>query len=138
MPALPLHVRNYMSPRVVTLRANQYISEAIKVFTERDVNSAVVLDTVGNMLGIISVTDCIDSAIKNGFYDGSHQKVSDLMSKDVRTVDVDDNIMNVAKMFMEEPYRRYPVLDDNRVVGIVNRLCVLKALAKIGQSGVPV
>jgi CBS domain-containing protein len=54
------------------------------------------------------------------------------------TVDADENILNVAKMFMDDHYRRYPVLDDNRVIGVITRLDVLKALRTIGESGVPV
>lgn len=138
MPAPPLQVRNYMSTHFVTLRKDQDITEAIKVFTDRSILGAAVLDNLGNMVGILSVTDCIGEALRVGFDAGAHSSVESLMSKDVRTVDVDDNIIDVAKMFMEEPYRRYPVMDDNRVVGVVTRLEVLKGLFKISQSGVAV
>ncbi|MEZ5448197.1 MAG: CBS domain-containing protein [Thiolinea sp.] len=138
MPAPSLQVRNYMSTRFATLRENQDITEAIKLFTQRDLFGAAVLDNIGNLVGVLSVTDCIGQTIKNGFDAGSHAPISALMSKDVRTVDVDDNIMDVAKMFMEEPYRRYPVIDDNRVVGVITRLEVLKGLFKVSQSGVAV
>ena len=138
MPAPSLQVRNYMSSHIATLQKNQDVTEAIQVFTERNVPAAVVLDQLGNMVGILSVTDCIDAALKAGFDAGAHGPVDLLMSPDVRTVDVDDNIIDVARMFMDGPYRRYPVLEDNRVVGVVTRLEVLKALAKITQSGVAV
>lgn len=135
MPAPSLQVRNYMSPRFVTLQKNQDVTEAIKVFTERNVTGVAVLDQLGNMVGILSVTDCIESALKNGFDAGARGSIESLMSKDVRTVDVDDSIVDIAHKFMEGPYRRYPVMDDNRVVGVVTRLEALKALAKITQSG---
>lgn len=138
MPAPPLQVRNYMSRRFATLREGQTVSEAISMFTERDFFGAAVLDNLGNMVGVLSVTDCIGEAIKEGFDAGSNRRISALMSRDVRSVDVDDNILDVAKMFTEEPYRRYPVVDDNRVVGVITRLEVLKALSKIGHAGVAV
>lgn len=138
MPVPPLQVRNYMSTRFATVSENQDISEAITLFTDRDLFGAAVLDNLGNMVGVLSVTDCIGEAIKEGFDAGSHRKVCSLMSKDVRSVDVDDNIMDVAKLFMEGPYRRYPVMEDNRVVGVVTRLEVLKGIAKIGRAGVAV
>ncbi|WP_308874831.1 CBS domain-containing protein [Thiothrix subterranea] len=53
-------------------------------------------------------------------------------------MDAEDSILDVAKMFMDDHYRRYPVLDDNRVVGVITRLDVLKALRTIGDSGFPV
>lgn len=138
MPVSPLQVRNYMSTRFATLSENQDISEAITLFTERNLFGAAVLDNLGNMVGILSITDCLGEAIREGFDAGSHRKVSALMSRDVRTVDVDDNIMDVAKLFMEAPYRRYPVMDDNRVVGVVTRLEVLKGISKISHAGVAV
>lgn len=138
MPAPPLQVRHYMSKRFVTLRKDQDVTEAIQLFTDRNALGAAVLDNLGNMVGILSVTDCIGEALRVGFDAGAHGPVAALMSKDVRTVDVDDNIIDVAKMFMDEPYRRYPVIEDNRVVGVLTRLEVLKGLSKIGQSGVAV
>jgi predicted transcriptional regulator len=127
-----------MSPRFATVSEGQDISEAISLFTERNLFGAAVLDNLGNMVGILSVTDCIGEAIKEGFDAGSHRRISTLMSRDVRSVDVDDNILDVAQMFMTEPYRRYPVMEDNRVVGVITRLEVLKALSKISHAGVAV
>lgn len=138
MPAPPLQVRNYMSTRFATLSEGQSISEAVTLFTERNLFGAAVLDNLGNMVGVLSVTDCLGEAIKSGFDAGSRRKISTLMSKDVRTVDVDDNVLDVAKMFMEEPYRHYPVIEDNRVIGVITRLEALKGIAKISSSGVAV
>lgn len=138
MPVSPLQVRNYMSTRFATLSGEQDISEAITLFTRRDLFGAAVLDNLGNMIGVLSVTDCIGEAIREGFDAGSYRKVSELMSRDVRSVDADDSILDVAQMFMEEPYRRYPVVEDNRVVGVVTRLEVLKGIAKISHAGVAI
>ncbi len=138
MPAPSLSIRAYMSSRFATMTENQDIQEALRLFTERDLYGAAVVDNLGNLVGILSVTDCIDQALKSGYNPGWHGTVGSLMSPDVRTVDIDDNIVDVAKMFMKEPYRRYPVVDDNRVVGVVTRLDVLKALRKISESGVAV
>lgn len=138
MPALSLSVRDYMSLRFATLTEHQSLQEASKIMIEREVLGAPVVDNVGNLIGILSVTDCIGAAISSGYNPGWSGKVGDVMSCDVRTVDVDDNIMDVAKSFMNEPYRRYPVVDDNRVVGMVSRLDVLKALRKVSEAGVPV
>jgi CBS domain-containing protein len=46
----------------------------------------------------------------------------------VKTVEADASIVEVASMFLQDGYRRYPVLDDNRLVGQISRRDVLKAL----------
>ncbi|MDQ5770049.1 CBS domain-containing protein [Thiothrix subterranea] len=138
MADVSLSVRHYMSNRLATLYERQDIREAVKVFTERNLFGGAVLDNVGNLVGILSVTDCIDAALRSGYHSGWRGTVGDKMSRDIRTVDAEDSILDVAKMFMDDHYRRYPVLDDNRVVGVITRLDVLKALRTIGDSGFPV
>ena len=129
-----LQVRHFMSPKFTTVRDNQRVIEAINLFTSRDIFGAAVVDQVGNLVGILSVTDCIGEAIQTGFNPNTDKPVSTLMSKDVRTVDADANLLDVAKMFLEQPYRRYPVMDDNQVVGVITRLEVLKGLKKLMSS----
>lgn len=138
MSKVSLSVRDHMSSRLATLREKQDIREAVKIFTERNLFGGAVLDNLGNLVGILSVTDCIDVALRSGYHSGWRGLVGERMSRDIRTVDADDNILNVAKMFMENPYRRYPVMEDNTVVGVITRLDVLKALSKVSESGVPV
>jgi CBS domain-containing protein len=124
-----------MSNRLATLHENQDIREVVTIFTERNLFGGAVVDNLGNLVGILSVTDCIDAALRAGYHSGWRGTVGERMSRDIRTVDAEDNILDVAKMFMDDHYRRYPVLDDNRVVGVVTRLDVLKALCKIRESG---
>ena len=135
MSKISLSVRHYMSKRLATLHENQDIREVVTIFTERNLVGGAVVDNLGNLVGILSVTDCIDAALRAGYHSGWRGTVGERMSRDIRTVDAEDNILDVAKMFMDDHYRRYPVLDDNRVVGVVTRLDVLKALCKIRESG---
>ena len=138
MPNVSLSVRDYMSNRLASLREKQDIREAVKIFTERNLFGGAVEDNRGNLVGILSVTDCIDVALRSGYHSGWRGTVGERMSRDIRTVDADENNLTVAKMFMDDHYRRYPVVEDNRVIGVITRLDVLKALSKIGESGVPV
>lgn len=134
MPTPSLLVRDYMSSHVATIRESVDVSEAVRVFTEHNIYGAVVINNLGNVVGILSVSDFIHLSVQQGFDSGWRATVSQVMSKDVRTVEACTNIMDVAKMFMDDHYRRYPVMDDNRLVGIVTRLDVLKAMAKINAQ----
>ena len=138
MAEVSLSVRHYMSNRLATLYENQDMREAVNIFTDRNLFGGAVMDNRGNLVGILSVTDCIDAALRSGYHSGWRGTVGEKMSRDVRTVDAEDSILDVAKMFMDDHYRRYPVLDDNRVIGVITRLDVLKALRTIGDSGFPV
>ena len=50
------------------------------------------------------------------------------MSHEVRTVEADTSIIALAQMFLDSPYRRFPVTDNNRLVGQISRRDVLRAL----------
>ena len=106
MPNVSLSVRDYMSNRLATLNEKQDLREAVKVFTERNLFGGAVMDNLGNLVGILSVTDCIDVALRSGYDSGWRGTVGERMSRDLRTVDADDNILEVAKMFMADHYRR--------------------------------
>ena len=52
------------------------------------------------------------------------------MSRDVEAVNADDSLLDVATRFIETKRRRYPVIEDNRVVGVVVRRDVLRAVIR--------
>jgi CBS domain-containing protein len=46
----------------------------------------------------------------------------------VQAVNAEDSLLDVATRFVETRYRRFPVMEDNRVVGLVARQDVLRAV----------
>jgi predicted transcriptional regulator len=133
MPA-SLEVRNYMNRDIIVLKADQDIHAVIAQFNKKSLFGAPVVDDIGNLIGILSGTDCIKAAIHAGFDQGWRGTVNDLMTKDVVTVEVNNSILRVADMFFESNYRRFPVLDENRVVGQISRQDVLKAIEILHQN----
>lgn len=128
---ISLNVRDYMTQSIISLRPEQDVIEASQVLSTRRISGAPVVDDTGNLAGILSDTDCIRAMIKFGFDPDWRGLVSEFMSPKVATVDIDDSILDVAQRFVEVRYRRYPVMEDNRVVGVVSRADVLRALEKI-------
>lgn len=53
------------------------------------------------------------------------------MTPSVITVNADTDIAAVAEMFLKGPYRRFPVVSGERVVGAISRRDVLKALLEL-------
>jgi len=129
-----LHVKNYLNPNFVTLKPEQFIKDVIYVFNRQNIFGAPVLDDLGNLVGVLSGSDCIQAAIKGNFDQNSHHTVSDLMTRDVKTVDSNYSILFIAKEFMNSPYRFFPVMDDNRVIGVINRSDILRAISDAGSA----
>ena len=53
------------------------------------------------------------------------------MSKNLTTVDIKDNINEVAQKFIDLRFRRFPVLDNGKLVGQISRRDILKVIEKI-------
>ena len=56
------------------------------------------------------------------------------MSKKVVTVDYNIKIYELASLFMKSNFRRYPVIKNGKMVGVISRRDVLKACKKIKKT----
>ena len=59
-------------------------------------------------------------------------QVSEIMSRDVKSVSADDEIEAVARLMAEAGYHRVPVLDGTTLVGIVTSLDVVRHAGRVG------
>lgn len=124
-------VKDFMSQYVLSFRPDQEVIEAARMLADRRVSGAPVVNELGSLVGVLSDTDCIEATIKAGFDENWHGLVSEYMSPNVATVEPNDNILDVSKRFIADRYRRYPVVEDNRLVGQISRLDILRALDHI-------
>lgn len=129
-----LYVRDFMTKSVLSFKPQQDIIEAATILATRGYTGAPVLSDTGELAGILSDTDCIRATIKYGFDPDWRGTVDEFMTKNVVTVDIDDSVLTVAERFCENRFRRYPVMSDNRLVGQISRIDVLKALGRIKQK----
>jgi CBS domain-containing protein len=57
------------------------------------------------------------------------------MTTGTETVDAEMSIVDLAQLFLDSGFRRYPVLKDNRLIGQISRHDVLRALEVIASTG---
>ena len=120
-----LTARDIMTDRVVTIGPDAFLQEAIEVLLAMEVSGLPVVDDQGALIGIIS-----EFALLTTAYDAKTacDQVGRHMTIDVLTVDVDDPIRKVADQFIVHRVRRVPVLEKGRLVGVITRRDVLKAV----------
>ena len=71
-----LHVKNYLNPKFITIKPDQFIKDVIFVFNKQKIFAAPVLDDLGNLVGVLSGSDCIRASIEGNFDLNSHLTVS--------------------------------------------------------------
>lgn len=123
-----LLVKDYMTRKVISLDPNLEISGAIKMLIEHDISGATIIDQHGRLVGILTERDCIRVAMHAGFDENPYGLAREYMSKDPETVSPEQSILTVAEKFISGTFRRYPVVDQGRLVGIISRRDVMRAL----------
>jgi len=122
-----IQVKDYMSASVTSFKPEDNLIEALRLLVKKGHSGAPVLDNEGNIVGILSEIDCLKEAIMDGYFQSASDRVADHMSKEVDTVNAEDNILGLAEIFTEGR-RRLPVLDGKKLVGIITRHDFAKAL----------
>ena len=122
-------VKDYMAAHLVTFNPDTDILEAIHALVEYRISGAPVVDKLGNIVGVLSEKDCLEVALQSSFYGELGGKVEEFMTENVETVHANASMVDIAKLFLQSNFRRYPVVDDDhRLVGQISRRDVLKAL----------
>ena len=136
MQLTAIHLKEFMKTNPVTFTPDMDIHEAMKVLVEHWLSGAAVIDMRGNLVGLLSESDCLRVGLNAAYHDEWGGTVGDYMTKEVKTVDVDASIIEIAELFTKTSFRRFPVLKENRLVGQISRRDVMKGFVKLHQQGV--
>ena len=152
-----------MTSAVVAVSPDTPIGEVAKILRDRGISAVPVIDETGSPVGMVSEGDLIgrDDADREARRDwwltllaegemlgadflaslrAPERRARDVMAVPVVTVGEDTEIEEVARLLTAYPIKRVPVLRDGRIVGIVSRADLVRALAEAtpqptGNSG---
>jgi len=143
-----------MDPDVPTVTPDDDARAAIELLSRNDLSAVPVVDGDRRVVGIVSESDLVLSdeeedlhlphylnimggivfvGSMKGFEERLNKafatKVSDLMTPDPFTADMDDDAEKVGRLIAEKHHNHLPVVDgDGRLAGLVTRADVLAAL----------
>jgi CBS-domain-containing membrane protein len=148
-----MQAREVMSDGVMSIAADATMLQAAELLVNTRVSAMPVLDNAGTMIGIVSLVDLIgggrnsmlgslrkvagDAREAAAHYLAATTPVTDVMAKNVVTVADDAQLVDVAETMRAHNVKRVPVVREGRVVGIVSRVDILKALISYGTPGEP-
>jgi CBS domain-containing protein len=104
--------------RVVAVRPEQSVLEAIKVLATEDIGAAVVM-TGERLAGIFSERDYTRKVILKGRSSDS-TRVEEIMTPNVVCVSPRTKARECMQLMTEKNIRHLPVMDEGRVVGMVS------------------
>ncbi len=150
-----------MTGEIIKLAPDETVRDAVQKFADHKISGSPVLDTEGNLLGIVSETDILNavktkckrlemvypslSLVSVSFIEGFDKKeveeafqeisatpVAEIMTKDPITVNLEGELGEAIDIMNKSGINRIPVTSNNDVVGIITRRDIIKGLAKEG------
>jgi len=144
-----MRAMDVMTSEVITVGEDASVQEAAKLMAEHAISAVPVVDRDKRVVGMVSEGDLLHRAETGterqrswwlemvastnqlaGEYVKSHSGVvKDVMTRDVISVTEDTTVADIAILLETNRIKRVPVLRDGRLVGIVSRANLVRALA---------
>ena len=121
-------VRDFMKTNPLSISPETEIMRAVHLLVAEDISGLPVTDAQGRLVGILTERDCIAVALQAGYFDELGGRVEQYMTTPVETVEPDSSLMDLAELFARAPFRRCPVVEEGRLVGLICRRDILRAL----------
>jgi len=132
-------IKELMTRDVITVSPDATLKEVGKIFKEKRISGVPVVDDIGNIVGIITVTDIL-TIIRQIFQwqevqrrteglnisefvgtEWLNKKVSQVMKGNVYTLDEDKNIHEVMELMFKHEIHTIPIMKDDKLVGIIGK-----------------
>jgi CBS domain-containing protein len=152
-----MNVSDVMTRHVISVSPNASVEDAAKQMLERGISGLVVVDDKGELAGVVTEGDLlrrdelgterhrpwwlrllISSGRQALDFTRTHgRRVRDVMTEEVVTTPTDATLADVVELMEQHRIKRVPVTEGNRVVGVVSRADLLRALVVAARTGAP-
>jgi CBS domain-containing protein len=143
----------FMTKNVITCNENQTVEEAATIMAEKGFSVMPVVNDAGELVGIITESDFVSKTksvphamaslkvlfgksynsqdVEEIYKEAKSKKLSEVMTKNPKTVDSDETLDEVVSFMGEKDIKRVPVVDGGKVVGIITRKNLISAFTKV-------
>lgn len=119
--------RDFMVKKLVTLKPDSDVFEAIGLLLKNRISGAPVLDQDGDFKGIFSEKNSMEVLISSAYEQLPTTHVDAFMNRDFgRVISADADLFDVAQIFADTPLRRLEVVEDGKLLGQISRRDVLR------------
>ena len=117
------HVKTIMTKNPVTLTPENTLGDVQRIFEKDRVHHLPIVDG-RKLVGLITTYDLW---IKNTPFDKYEEvKVKDVMCTKIAKIDVCDKVGTAAELFLDRRFHALPVMENEKLVGIVTSFDILK------------
>jgi len=125
-----IKAKDVMTKNVITISSDASLADAIELLISKEISGMPVINSKGKMIGIISEKDILNFAFSGNL---RNTKVTEVMTKDVVSFTSDTDVDTIALAIGHNKFRRVPIVDGDRLVGIVSRRDIIRVALQIGE-----
>jgi CBS domain-containing protein len=134
-----MRTRDIMTSPVVTVTPDMSLKDVAALLVERAINAVPVVDAGDRLCGIVSEADLLALEAPaapgaSGARTAPPHTAREVMSQSVYTLAEDTDAAAAARMMLRHGLKSVPVVDGDRVVGIVARRDLLRLVARGDQD----
>ena len=145
-----MRVKDFMTRRVITITPDMTLLAAAKLMLDHRVGGFPVLDAAGRIVGVFSESDLLREEGQDGspwldiMVGGDEKpaaslkldtrKVADIMTRRLITIAPDASIAEACRLLHDHRLRRLPVVDSNKLVGVIARVDLVRAVATSAEK----
>ena len=126
-------VSDYMTKKLITFNPSDSIAHVINLLIKNKISGGPVVNDKNELVGIISEGDCIKQISESRYYNQPMENVTvdTHMVKNVDTISGDLNIFEAAEKFLKSKRRRFPIIEDGKLIGQITQKDILKAALQL-------
>jgi CBS domain-containing protein len=104
------------------------ILDAVDFLLEHHITGAPVVNSEGKLVGMLSERDCLKLLAKGIDGQVPRGSVADFMTSEITAIPPDMDIYYAAGMFLGSTVRRFPVVEEGKLVGAITRFDILRVI----------
>lgn len=111
------HIRDVMTANPTTCGRQDSVADAAKVMAKEDVGPVPIVEG-DRLVGLVTDRDIVLRVVAEG-RDPRQTTLGEIASTDLVTVSPDEDLDHALKLLAQHQVRRLPVVEDDRLVGLV-------------------
>lgn len=124
-----LIVKDFMDTNFAKINEEMPAITASIELIKKEALGGPVIDQQRKLLGWVSEQECLQVTTQFAYHNQRVALVKDIMRQEVLSIKAEQSIFSLAEKMLGEQPKNYPVVDDsNKVIGVITRRRVLKAL----------
>ena len=121
-------VKDYMQANVQAIPVDASVREVVEHLLKWNITGAPVVNAEMRLIGFVSESDCMKEMLNSAFFSDNSAQVSSIMRHDVLSVTPETSILEIAETMLGNKPKNYPVVENGKLVGLINRRNILMAL----------